>query len=214
VWSDLLVGLEPPASTIAGIDALVSMNVLPSSPSLAARGPRLHGGTMPSAEEIAPVFAHLFNAVRSAKINMNWVRDLSDAVTPIDARFFSPDGAALSVSGQFYRSRIGGLAARNLARMRRRCACARSATRSTRRICSDPHASPPMALPREIVVDTRPLWRLLLSRAQNPLLLLVGALLYWLIRSVDRPTVCPTKGSPRLPSSPCASSTGCSTCCR
>lgn len=44
-----------------------------------------------------------------------------------------------------------------------------------------------MALPREIVVDTRPLWRLLLSRAQNPLLLLTGALLYWLIRSLDPP---------------------------
>src|SRR5262245_25130378 len=44
-----------------------------------------------------------------------------------------------------------------------------------------------MALPREIVVDTRPLWRLLLSRAQSPLLLAAGALLYRVIRPPDRP---------------------------
>ena len=31
VWSDLIVGLEPPASTIAGIDALVELGVLPVS---------------------------------------------------------------------------------------------------------------------------------------------------------------------------------------
>lgn len=121
VWSDLIVGLEPPASTIAGIDALVGMGVLPVlSLSRPTEDVALHHGTLPAADEISPVFAHLFNAVRGAKINMNWVRDLSAAVTPLDARFFSPDGAALSVGGQFYRTRIGGLAARNLSRMRRR----------------------------------------------------------------------------------------------
>ena len=44
-----------------------------------------------------------------------------------------------------------------------------------------------MALPREIVVDTRPLWRLLLSRAQQPLMLLAGVLLFWIIRTANRP---------------------------
>jgi hypothetical protein len=121
VWSDLIVGLEPPASTMAGIDALVGMGVLPVlSLSRPTEDHPLHHGALPVPDEVAPVFAHLFSAVRNAKINMNWVRDLSSAVTPLDARFFSSDGAALSVSGQFYRSRIGGLAARNLSRMRRR----------------------------------------------------------------------------------------------
>lgn len=121
VWSDLIVGLEPAASTIAGIDALVGMGVLPVlSLSRPTEDLPLHHGEVPAADDISPVFAHLFNAVRNAKINMNWVRDLSAAITPLDARFFSPDGAALGVSGQFYRSRIGGLAARNLSRMRRR----------------------------------------------------------------------------------------------
>lgn len=44
-----------------------------------------------------------------------------------------------------------------------------------------------MALPREIVVDTRPLWRLLLSRAQQPLMMLAGVLLYWTILTANRP---------------------------
>lgn len=122
VWSDLIVGLEPPASTIAGIDALVGMGVLPvlSLPRPLEDTP-LRGQRLPATEEVAPVFAHLFDAVRQAKINMNWVRDLSSVVTPLEARFFSPEGAAaMGVSGQFYRSRLGSLAARNLSRMRRR----------------------------------------------------------------------------------------------
>jgi hypothetical protein len=120
VWSDLIVGLEPAASTMAGIDALVGMGVLPV---LSLFRPTevhpLHHGTLPAPDEVAPVFEHLFNSVRTAKINMNWVRDLSTAVTPLDARFCSSDGATVAVS-QFFRSRIGGLAARNLSRMRRR----------------------------------------------------------------------------------------------
>jgi sodium-dependent dicarboxylate transporter 2/3/5 len=44
-----------------------------------------------------------------------------------------------------------------------------------------------MALPREVVVDTRPLWRLLISRSQRPLLLFAGAMFYWIIRSLERP---------------------------
>jgi sodium-dependent dicarboxylate transporter 2/3/5 len=44
-----------------------------------------------------------------------------------------------------------------------------------------------MALPREIVVDTRPLWLLLLSRGQRPLLLALGVAAYWGILSVERP---------------------------
>jgi hypothetical protein len=122
VWSDLIVGLEPAASTMAGIDALVALNVLPVlSLFRPLEDTPLRDHPPPATEEVAPVFAHLFNAVRRARINMNWVRDLSFAVTPLEARFFSDDAqAALGMSSQFYRSRIGGLAARNLSRMRRR----------------------------------------------------------------------------------------------
>lgn len=124
VWSDLIVGLEPANSTMAAIDILTGMGVLPVlslfrplDDALLADHP------LPSADDVVPVFAHLFNAVRKARINMHWVRDLSFAFTPIEARFFADDDARASASaglGTFYRSRLGGLAARNLSRLRRR----------------------------------------------------------------------------------------------
>jgi len=122
VWSDLIVGLEPTASTIAGIDALVGLGVLPV---LSLFRPLddtlLHDHPLPSADEVVPVFAHLFNAVRKARINMHWVRDLSFAMTPIEARFFADEEARANAGlGTFYRSRLGGIAARNLSRLRRR----------------------------------------------------------------------------------------------
>lgn len=116
VWSDLILGLEPPQSTIAGIDALVGIGVLPVLSLL-----RPDANAALSADAVAPVFAHLFRAVRDARINMHWVRDLSFAVTPIEARFFAGEEGRNSAGiGQFYRSKLGALAARNLSRLRRR----------------------------------------------------------------------------------------------
>ena len=122
VWSDLIVGLEPAASTIAGIDRLVGLGVLPV---LSLFRPLddalLSDHPLPEADAVAPVFAHLFNAVRTARISMHWVRDLSFAVTPIEARFFADEEARAAAGlGSFYRSRLGSLAARNLSRLRRR----------------------------------------------------------------------------------------------
>lgn len=119
VWSDLVVGVESAESTIAGIDALVGIGVLPVLSIF--RGAGAGEPPLPRAADVAPLFAHLFHAVRDARINMHWVRDLSFAVTPIEARFFAGDEARASVgTGQFYRSRLGALAARNLSRLRRR----------------------------------------------------------------------------------------------
>ena len=121
VWSDLIVGLEPPESTMEGIDRLVDMGVLPV---LSLFRPlddtQLHNHPLPAAHEVAPVFSHLFNAVRRARINMHWVRDLSFAVTPLEARFFADGDARSTGLSQFYRSRLGTMAARNLSRLRRR----------------------------------------------------------------------------------------------
>jgi hypothetical protein len=117
VWSDLVVGLEPESSTLQGIDALTAIGVLPvlSLPTL------LNGAPLLSVEDLVPVFAHLFTAVRDARINMGWVRDLSFAITPLEARFFAGDDARMAVAMQsFYRTRVGSLAARNLSRLRRR----------------------------------------------------------------------------------------------
>jgi len=120
VWSELIVGMEPPESTIRGIDALTSMGVVPvlSVVRPAAGDLGAAGGSL---ETLLPIYAHLFHAVRAARINMGWVRDLSFAITPLEARFFAGDEARMAVAmQQFYRSRIGNMTARNLARLRRR----------------------------------------------------------------------------------------------
>jgi hypothetical protein len=121
VWSDLIFGLEPAESTVRGIDALVGIGVLPVLSTFRPAAAELRTTALPSVDEVSPVFAHLFHAVRQAKINMGWVRDLSFAVTPLEARFFAGDAArAGSALRQFYRSKLGTLAARSLSRMRRR----------------------------------------------------------------------------------------------
>ena len=115
VWTDLVLGLEPADSTIAGIDALVEMGVVPVAAIVRGEYP------MPAAAEVTPVLAHLYRAVKRRGINMGWVRDLALGVTPLEARHFAGDGARLAVTvQQLTRSRLGALAARGLARFRRR----------------------------------------------------------------------------------------------
>ena len=122
VWSDLVVGLEPAESTMRAIDVLTAAGVLPV---LSAVGPSSDaasaGSRPPALDLVVPVYAHLVHAVRAARINMGWIRDLSFAITPLEARYFAGDDARLTVAlQQFYRSKIGSVAARNLARLRRR----------------------------------------------------------------------------------------------
>ena len=122
VWSDLVVGLEPIASTMRGIDVLTAAGVLPVLSVVRPSYDTTSGTHQPAAlDVVAPVYAHLFRAVRDARINMGWIRDLSFAITPLEARFFAGDEARLAVAmQQFYRSKIGAVTARNLARLRRR----------------------------------------------------------------------------------------------
>ena len=122
VWSDLIVGLEPADSTRKGIDALTSMGVLPV---LSLFRPldetALRDYPLPDPEEVAPLYAYLYKAVRDARINVQFMRDLGYAVTPIEARFFAGEEAKLDVAvSSFYRSPIGGRAVRALSKLRRR----------------------------------------------------------------------------------------------
>jgi hypothetical protein len=121
VWSDLIVGLEPAESTMRGIDALTAMGVLPVlSLYRPSTTDQFDDVKPPEVEQVVPVYTHLFRAARDARINMGWVRDLSFAMTPLEARFLAGEDARMAVALQhFYRSRIGGVAARNLARLRR-----------------------------------------------------------------------------------------------
>jgi sodium-dependent dicarboxylate transporter 2/3/5 len=118
VWSDLVVGLEPVESTLRGVDTLTAMGVVPV---LSLYRPGEPGRHLPALEELVPLYAHLFDAVRNAGIPMGRVRDLGGAVTPLEARFFAGGEARGAVAlQQFYRTRLGSVAARSLARLRRR----------------------------------------------------------------------------------------------
>ena len=67
------------------------------------------------------MLAHLYRTVKASGISMGWIRDLVLGITPLEARHFAGDGARLAVTVQHLtRSRLGGLAARQLARFRRR----------------------------------------------------------------------------------------------
>jgi len=115
VWSDLVIGAEPMSSTLAGIDALAAMGVVPVASIV--RG----GHPLPDPAEVVPVLAHLYRAVKQRGISMGWVRDLAGGITPLEARHFAGTEARLAVTVQnLTRWRLGALAARSLARFRRR----------------------------------------------------------------------------------------------
>lgn len=115
VWTDLVLGLEPLESTRAGIEALAEAGVVPVIATSRARP------AAADAAAAAALLAHLYRTVRRRRIAMGWVRDLPGSFVPLEARYFAGDDARLAVALQgLTRWRLGGLAARNLARVRRR----------------------------------------------------------------------------------------------
>mgnify|MGYP001308571521 CR=1 FL=1 len=90
----LVVGMEPVASTLAGIDELVGRNVVPVLPTYRPfKGVDLRGvldAPIPKldTEELSQVYAHLYQRLREYNIPMGWVRDISVVTTPMEGRFF------------------------------------------------------------------------------------------------------------------------------
>jgi hypothetical protein len=121
VWSELVAGLEPPAATMAGIDAIAALGVLPVLGIVPpGRAADAAGGSLGPAD-LAPLGARLYTSVKRRGLPMGRLRDLSTAVTPLEARFFAGDDARVAVTMQtLARSRLGSLASRSLARFRRR----------------------------------------------------------------------------------------------
>jgi hypothetical protein len=120
VASHLIVGLEPPGSTIKGIDYLTKMGVVPilpiyrPSPGKALRIEPL------TAEIIIPVYQHLYEAVSENSINMNWVRDISLLSTPIEGKSLVEEEGGQSLFESFYKSRFGRKTAWGLSTLRRK----------------------------------------------------------------------------------------------
>lgn len=122
VTSNLIVGLEPFDSTIEGINHLTRMGVVPLLPIFKPlEGSDYGNHKIPEADEIAPLFAHLYNAVKGNKISMNWSKHVSIFITPIEGRYFTGDEAKLEVTlYNLYKSKLGGIATREIAKLRRR----------------------------------------------------------------------------------------------
>ncbi len=118
VWTDLVVGLEPLESTIEGIDTLTAMGVLPV---VGMRRPATAGVSALAPDAVVPLLAHLHRAVRANGIAMGWLGDLTLGISPLEAREFTGDDARMALAMRsLTRWRLGALAARGLARARRR----------------------------------------------------------------------------------------------
>ncbi len=115
VWSELAVGLDSPEQTIQTIAELAAAKVVPLL-SL----PQSSADSWPAAAT-APVATALFEETLRSGINMSWARDLSTALAPLEARYFVSGAPQLPVLlNQLGRNRLGALATRSLARLRRR----------------------------------------------------------------------------------------------
>jgi hypothetical protein len=114
VLCELTAGLSPDEKIGETIAELTEIGVLP----ILGIDASAHGR---SAAEFAPLCARLFDEVHKAGLNMAWVRDLSHAITPLEARYFVVNAPQLPMLlHSLSRHRIGALATRSLARMRRR----------------------------------------------------------------------------------------------
>ncbi len=121
VASHLIVGLEPPGSTIRGIDFLTAMGVVPILPIYRPRPEKALRIEPLTTEIIIPVYRHLYRAVKQSNINMNWVRDISTVTTPIESRFLAGEtGIIKTLFESFYKSRLGLKAAWGLSTIRRK----------------------------------------------------------------------------------------------
>jgi hypothetical protein len=113
VWSDLVIGIESTESTLSGIDALAALGVVPVV--------GLCAGQEPPDEAVVPsVLEHLYDAVRREGIRIGWVRDLARGISPLEAQQFADQRGGSALVWSLTRWRLGALAARNLARFRRR----------------------------------------------------------------------------------------------
>ncbi len=99
VWSHLMVGLEPLASTRAGVAALAALGVMPVLPLYRPfKGRDLRADATltrfePSEEELVELYQTLWSEVRRRRLRLSLVRDLVTVTTPLDARAVaSPPG--------------------------------------------------------------------------------------------------------------------------
>jgi hypothetical protein len=107
VWSELVVGVEPVERTLAGIEALATMGVVPVL--AIPRGP--HGlRRRPAPDDLSRLVTRLAEATAAHEVPTTWIRELGASIAPADVHFLvGTDGAAgarLAVRGAHLRSRV------------------------------------------------------------------------------------------------------------
>jgi hypothetical protein len=104
VVSNLIVGLEPVESTMAGVEDLVSSGVVPLlQPFRPLPGTPLEDVSRPSLQQLETVFLHLYETLQYAKIPLRRLRNMGRVMTPVEGRFMLGREASL-------RERLGDLA--------------------------------------------------------------------------------------------------------
>ena len=120
VVSNLIVGLETPESTMAGIDALTRIGVVPTlSLFHPVEGTDLAATPPPDTEKIVPIFAHLFQSVKRHKLKTGWIRHYSVVVNAMEGHFFTGDKEE-GILSSVLRLKKGGRIARNISKLRRK----------------------------------------------------------------------------------------------
>jgi hypothetical protein len=117
VWSEILIDLAPPESTAGAIAGIAALGAVPL---LAASAAHETGAHAIALDDAARLGADAFAAVSRAGLPLNWVRDISTSLTPLDARHLVPGAEQAPILVQLSRNRLGALTTRSLARMRRR----------------------------------------------------------------------------------------------
>ncbi|MBI5971247.1 MAG: radical SAM protein [Deltaproteobacteria bacterium] len=121
VSSHLIVGLEPPGSTCQGIDFLTGIGVVPVLPIYRPTTNKALRIDPLTTEIIIPVYKHLYKAVKTKGINLNWVRDLSMVTTPVELKgLVEGAGKNVSLVDTFYGTRLGKKAAWGMSTLRRK----------------------------------------------------------------------------------------------
>lgn len=118
VVSNLIIGLEPITSTLKGIDMLASLGVIPTLPiyRLAIDCEE----TLDRVEAMAPVYAHLSNALKRNKLSPTWISHFNMALNAIDGHFFGGEAPLGQRWQKVLHSKHGGRIAHGISSVRRR----------------------------------------------------------------------------------------------
>ncbi|PKN55707.1 MAG: hypothetical protein CVU56_19835 [Deltaproteobacteria bacterium HGW-Deltaproteobacteria-14] len=122
----LIVGLEPLASTRAGMTALAARGIVPVLPvyrPFKGRDMRADADVErfpPSLDELSELYRELWSLVRRHRLGVHLVRDLATVTTPLEGRFFAgQDGLLRRIGHRLTGSRLGRRTSARLSDLRR-----------------------------------------------------------------------------------------------